>query len=87
MASFDYDVFYGDDNCIGFNAQKYSKEQALEIGARELETDIENVRIDKAYIYYGYGTDCDGENRRTYWICGEPKGNCFDAWAVTKKYH
>lgn len=45
MARFDYDVFYGDDNCIGFNAKKYSKEQALEIGANELETDIENVRV------------------------------------------
>lgn len=82
MAKFDYANFYGDYTAIGFNAKKYTEEQALKIAAKELDADIEQLTIESAFIYYGYGTDEVGEKRQGYWLTMEPRGNTIDAWAV-----
>lgn len=84
MASFDYSCFCGDYSCLGFNAGKYSKEEALKIGAEEYCCDISELLIEEAYIYYGFGIDCEGERRQGYWICDTPKKNGFRAWSVRK---
>ena len=82
VAKFDYEIFYGDYMAIGFNAKKYTEEQALKIAAKELDADIEQLTIEPAFIYYGYGTDEAGEKRQGYWLTMEPRGNTIDAWAV-----
>lgn len=82
VAKFDYEFFYGDYMAIGFNAKKYTEEQALKIAAKELDADIEQLTIEPAFIYYGYGTDEAGEKRQGYWLTMEPRGNTIDAWAV-----
>nr|DAL85955.1 MAG TPA: hypothetical protein [Caudoviricetes sp.] len=86
MAKFDYESFCGDYTVIGFNASKYTEEQALKIAAEELETDLEQLTIKPAFIYYGYGTDEIGEKRQCYWLTMEPRGNAIDAWAVKRKH-
>lgn len=85
MSKFDYGCFYGDDDSLGFNASKYNKEEALKIGAEEYGCNVNELTVEKAYIYYGFGTDEDGETRTAYWICDVPKGNSFEAWMVYKK--
>ena len=84
MSNFDYDCFYGDYNCLGFNANKYSKEEALKVGAEEYGCEVSELSIEDAYIYYGFGVDEEGERQRGYWICDTPKGNSFKAWSVHK---
>jgi hypothetical protein len=85
MSKFDYNYFYGDGDSLGFNASKYNKEEALKIGAEEYGCNVNDLTVEEAYIYYGFGTDEDGEARTTYWICDVPKGNSFKAWKVYKK--
>lgn len=85
MRKFDYGWFYGDYDCVGFDADKYSKEEALNISAEEYECDKSKLTVEEAYIYYGFGTDEEGERRITYWICDTPKGNSFKAWSVSRK--
>lgn len=85
MSKFDYGWFYGDYDCMGFNADKYSKEQALKIGAEEFECDKNQLTVEESYIYYGFGTDEEGETRRTYWIRCTPTGNSFKAWCVERR--
>ena len=79
------DCFYGDGDSLGFNASKYNKEEALKIGAEEYGCNVNELTVEEAYIYYGFGTDEDGETRTTYWLCDVPKGNSFEAWRVYKK--
>ena len=50
MSKFDYDCFYGDYNSIGFNADKYSKEEALKIGSEEYGCDESELTVEEAYI-------------------------------------
>jgi hypothetical protein len=85
MSKFDYDCFCGDDDSLGFNAIKYNKEEALKIGAEEYGCNVNELTVEEAYIYYGFGTDEDGETRTKYWLCDVPKGNSFEAWRVYKK--
>lgn len=85
MSKFDYDCFCGDYNCLGFNAAKYTQEEALEIGAKEYECSVQELSIRTAYIYYGFGVDEEGKNRQCYWISEVPTGNSFKAWAVTRE--
>ena len=84
MSKFDYDCFCGDYNCLGFNADKYSREEALKISAEEYGCDESKLSVEEAYIYYGFGTDEEGERRRGYWICDVPTGNSFKAWSIRK---
>lgn len=85
MSKFEYDSFYGDYSCIGFNANKYTKEKSLEVGAEEYGCNVNDLCIEEAYIYYGFGIDDEGEKQRGYWICETPKRNSFKAWSVYKR--
>lgn len=85
MSKFDYDNFCGDYCCIGFNASKYTKEKALEIGAQEYGCSVDELCIEEAYIYYGFGYNGDEEWKSGYWLCDCPTGNSFKAWSVFEK--
>lgn len=85
MSKFDYGCFYGDGDLLGFNASKYSKEEALKIGAEEYGCNINELAVEEAYIYYGFGVDEEGEKRTAYWVCDVPKRNSFKAWSVFKR--
>ena len=53
--------------------------------SEEYGCNVNELTVEEAYIYYGFGTDEDGETRTTYWLCDVPKGNSFEAWRVYKK--
>ncbi len=84
MSNFDYEYFHGGYNCLGFNAGRYSKEEALEAGAKEYGCEVSDLTIEEAYVYYGFGANEEGGIRRGYWLCFEPKGHWAKAWSVRR---
>lgn len=91
MSSFDYDCFYGEvEVWIGFNAEKYTEEQALEVAKVELadgfepEVDKNLLVVEPAWIRYGFGLNLEDERVNGWWLEFEPKGNSIKAWAVKK---
>ncbi len=70
MASkFDYSKFVWDydDEWLAFNANNYSEKQAEAIAKTELENPIRTHEY--GYVYYGFGTNEDGERVNGYWLC------------------
>ena len=51
----------------------------------EYECNINELAVEEAYIYYGFGVDEEGEKRTAYWVCDVPKRNSFKAWSVFKR--
>lgn len=87
MASkFDYDVFYGEDEClIGVSKERYTEEQAFEIAKEQLETDNVELVDEWLYVYYGFGTNYDGENYHGRWLVRDkPKRGC-PVWVFREK--
>lgn len=91
MSKFDYNCFYSDDEIyIGFNAEKYSEQQALDIAKIELANGLEKevdknlLLIEPAWIRYGFSVDLNGDKVNGYWLEFEPSGNAFKAWAVRR---
>jgi hypothetical protein len=86
MSKFDYEVFHGEDKTyIGFNAKKYTPEQALKIGAYELDIDQDTLCVEEAWVRYGFYTDSNDERANGYYLEFEPIRNCLKAYAVSRK--
>ncbi|WP_430395197.1 DUF1642 domain-containing protein [Enterococcus faecalis] len=63
-------VFNGDfNNWMGFNKQKYTREQAIEEWRSELMLE-ENTPyiVEDAFVRYRFGVDEDNENRSCWWL-------------------
>lgn len=92
MSKFEYNNFYSDDNewCV-CNAKKYTQEQALEIAKIELsdvwtdEVAKDLLKVESAWIRFGFGVDLCGERRNGYWLEFEPVGKCTEVWAISRK--
>jgi hypothetical protein len=84
MAKFEYAHFYGDMHAVGFNAAKFSQEEALAIAAKELNAEKSDLRIREGHIHYGFGKSENGRQKIAYRlrVGGEPKLNAFKAWSV-----
>lgn len=86
MASkFDYDAFIGDEYLIAVSKEHYTKEQAADIAKRELMADSIEYEPDIGWVYYGFGTNDDGENYHGWWLVREkPKRGCA-VWVFRAK--
>ena len=86
MSKFNYNAFYDEEGqcTIGISKQKYSKEQAIEIAKRELDTE-EIIECDAdMYVRYGLGT-LDGEKRQCYWLEYKKTKISSPVWAFKRK--
>ncbi|MCI8999658.1 MAG: hypothetical protein HFJ26_01675 [Clostridia bacterium] len=69
VSKFNYDVFYDEEGqcIIAVSKQKYSKEQAVELAKRELNTEKIIPSEEEMYVRYGLGT-MDEEKKQGYWL-------------------
>lgn len=86
-SKFDFEVFNGDfNNWMGFNKQKYTREQAIEEWRSELMLE-ENTPyiVEDAFVRYRFGVDEDNENRSCWWLewrdCGH---RSVPVWSIIK---
>lgn len=68
-SKFDFESFPTEFiNLMGFNKQKYSKEEALALWFSERMLDKNTPYIiEDAWVRYRYGMDDDGKTRSTWW--------------------
>lgn len=68
-SKFDFESFPTEfTNLMGFNKQKYNKEEALETWFWESNLDKNTTYIiEDGFVRYRYGMDDDGEMRSTWW--------------------
>ena len=88
MSTFDFDVFftYNGDEIIVFHANKYTMENAIKKARVELgvSEDVE-LSINKAWVYYGFGTDSEETRKNGYWLVKEKGKRSFPVIAISKK--
>ena len=87
-SKFDSEMFYGEWDChMGFNKQKYTKEQALEAW-EEIMTELDEVIpfvIEDAFVRYRVGQNEDHEPCVGWWLEWEDCGNkSVPAWSIRR---
>lgn len=80
MSKFDYDAFVGDEYRIAVSKERYTKEQAAEIAKREFMTDSVEYEPDICWVYYGFGTNDDGEHYHGWWLVREKTMRGCPVW-------
>ncbi|HFX3816478.1 hypothetical protein ABVF54_05105 [Enterococcus mundtii] len=85
-SKFDSEMFYGDyDNWMGFNKQKYTKEQAIEAWKEEMSELDEVIPfvVEDAFVRYRVGQNEDHEPCAGWWLEWKDYGNkSVPAWSI-----
>lgn len=89
-SKFDSETFYGDyGNWMGFNKQKYTKEQAIAAWKEEM-TELDEVIpfvVEDAFVRYRVGQNEDHEPCVGWWLEWRDYGNkSVPAWSIRREY-
>lgn len=87
MSKFEHECFYADDGVTVYycvNKAKYAFEEAKEIAAYELDSEVEFV-ADDWMVRHGFGVDEDGENRIGWWLSPEKVSRGCEVWTFERR--
>jgi len=91
VSKFEYASFYGGWEDFAVNAEKYTKQEAIEVFERECEPDkvgkeIGQYEVLEMYVKWRAGINDDGEPCAGWWLESykRKKGSC-PVWAFSKK--